>query len=233
MGIVNCTSAACLPLTSLTQPLVLGNLLVGHPCVSIPEVSAAVLNLTQACKVPVKICVLQLSMSDSSTSDSSEEEEADLDVPPTASAIAQQRVTLQLLVTVLQELNWIELVTVYAMLEVSVGDVMVVAPLCQGCTELNFLQSGLAPSLEFWRQLVQLMPTVSRVSFMSCTGVSTEAMCESLVLMAEQPWARWLDIFVHITIYRYQLPECCQAINNRFDNPASPAIFRVRFRVSD
>ncbi|KAJ9521326.1 hypothetical protein QJQ45_001296 [Haematococcus lacustris] len=235
-GIVDCTSAACLPLTSLTQPLVLGNLLAGHPSVSITEVSAAVRNLTQACKVPVKIRVLQLSMPDSSGFDSmsdSSEKSTDFDVPPSASAIWQQRATLQQLVVVLKELHWIELVTVYAMLEVSVEDVVVVAPLCQGCTELQFMDCGLSPSLEFWRQLVQLMPTISRVSFMSCTGVDTEAMCESLVLMAEQPWARWLYISIDITLYRYELPECCQAINSRFDNPMSPAIFRVCFSVSD
>ncbi|KAJ9507106.1 hypothetical protein QJQ45_004752 [Haematococcus lacustris] len=189
-GIVDCTSAACLPLTSLTQPLVLGNLLVGHPSVSIPAVSAAVLNLTQACKVPVKIRVLQLSMCDNPAA------AAGPRLPPTAPAIGQQRAKLQQLVVVLRELHSIELLTISNMPEVSVEDVVVVAPLCQGCTALHFLQSGLAPSLEFWRQLVQLMPTISYVYFMDCKGSDTEAMCESLVQMAQQPWARWLDIII-------------------------------------
>ncbi|KAJ9521530.1 hypothetical protein QJQ45_008825 [Haematococcus lacustris] len=191
----------------LEQPcaaLVLGNLLVGHPSVSIPEVSAAVRNLTQACKVPVKIW----------------------------------------------ELHSIKLLAISNMWEVSVEDFVVVAPLCQGCTALHFDQCGLSPSLEFWRQLVQLMPTVSSVSFAGCTGVDTEAMCESLVLMAELPWAPYLDILIHILNYnrciRYQLPECCSSrfeqvsckqvhfeqVNCRFDhNPASPAVFRLRFCV--
>ncbi|KAL6755489.1 hypothetical protein V8C86DRAFT_215672 [Haematococcus lacustris] len=225
VGIVDCTSAACLPLTSLTQPLVLGNLLVGHPFVSSPKVSAAVLNLTLACNVPVKIRVLQLIMVDSPG------EPADPGPPPTAPAIGQQRAKLQQLVTVLQELQSIEQLAISNMKEVSVEDVVVMASLCQGCTTLEFLRCGLSPSLDFWRQLVQLMPTVRSVSFTDCTGVDTEAMCESLVRMAEQPWARWLDIIIDIHIYRYQLPECCQAIKCRFDNPTSPAIFRVHFPV--
>ncbi|KAJ9521317.1 hypothetical protein QJQ45_001187 [Haematococcus lacustris] len=244
-GIIDCTSAACLPLTSLTQPLVLGNLLAGHPSVSIREVSAAVRNLTQACKVPVRIRVLQLSMPDSSGSDSmsdSSEKSTAFDVPPSASAIWQQRVTLQQLVVVLKELHWIELVTVYAMLEASVEDVVVVAPLCQGCTELVFRQCGLSPSLEFWRQLVQLMPTISRVSYGGpVTGAQLRGpsyggpVTGALAKMGQKygPWARWYNISIDITLYRYQLPECCQAINSRFDNPMSPAIFRVRFSVSD
>ncbi|KAL6757294.1 hypothetical protein V8C86DRAFT_2435560 [Haematococcus lacustris] len=200
-GIVDCTSAACLPLTSLTQPLVLGNLLVGHPSVSIPVVSAAVLNLTQACKVPVNIRVLELSMCDNPAA------AAGPRLPPTAPAIGQQRAKLQQLVVVLRELHSIELLTIS-----------------------NMPESGVAPSLEFWRQLVQLMPTISYVYFMDCKGSDTEAMCESLVMMAEQPWARWLDIIIDITHYRYQLSECCQATNSRFDNPASPAIFRLSTR---
>ncbi|KAJ9521323.1 hypothetical protein QJQ45_001180 [Haematococcus lacustris] len=151
-GIIDCTSAACLPLTSLTQPLVLGNLLVVHPSVSIPEVSAAVRNLTQACNVPVKIRVLQLSMADRPAAAD------DPGPPPTAPAIGQQRAKLQQLVPVLQELHSIQLLAISNMWEVSVEDFVVVAPLCQGCTELHFDQCGLSPSLEFWRQLVQLMP---------------------------------------------------------------------------
>ncbi|KAL6756343.1 hypothetical protein V8C86DRAFT_94177 [Haematococcus lacustris] len=138
-GIVDCTSAACLPLTSLTQPLVLGNLLVVHPSVSIREVSAAVRNLTQACKVPVKIRVLQLHLSlfNSPSMADSPGEPADPGPPPTAPAIGQQRAKLQQLVTVLHELQSIEILAISNMWEVSVEDFVVVAPLCQGCTELH------------------------------------------------------------------------------------------------
>ncbi|GFH13618.1 hypothetical protein HaLaN_09543 [Haematococcus lacustris] len=97
--------------TQLTSPLVLGNLLVGHPFVSIPKVSAAVLNLTLACNVPVKIRVLQLNMIDSPG------EPADPGPPPTAPAIGQQRAKLQQLVTVLQELQSIDQLAISNMKE--------------------------------------------------------------------------------------------------------------------
>ncbi|GFH14140.1 hypothetical protein HaLaN_10137 [Haematococcus lacustris] len=54
------------------------------------------------------------------------------------------------------------------------------------------------PSLEFWHQLVQLMPAVQKVDF--------TAMHESLQLMAEQPWARWLDITIYCDFEASQPP---------------------------
>ncbi|KAL6756347.1 hypothetical protein V8C86DRAFT_94409 [Haematococcus lacustris] len=209
-GMLGWDDVACLPLDSLTQPFVLGTLEVygrsdhsNEFCTGIT--SANVRNMTEDCHVTVKIGSLKLDMLHIPAA--LEQRSS----PPTASAIAQQHEKLQLLVNVLKVLHCFERVTVYGMLEASVEDVVVVAPLFQSCTKLYFDQCGLSPSLEFWRQLVQLMPTVTYVRFTDCTGVDTEAMCESLVLMAEQPWARWLDIIIHITTYCYQLPECCSS----------------------
>ncbi|GFH29554.1 hypothetical protein HaLaN_28237, partial [Haematococcus lacustris] len=112
------TTAAYLPLHSLTHPLLLSTLEINSQN-STALVTAAVHNLTQTCKVPVK-----------------------------------------------------------------------------GCTHLELFQGYLTPSLEFWRQLVQLLPTVSQVTFFDVAGASSAAMRKSLRGMAKQPWARWLDIMV-------------------------------------
>ncbi|KAL6762101.1 hypothetical protein V8C86DRAFT_718218 [Haematococcus lacustris] len=105
------------------------------------------------------------------------------------------------------------------------SDIAYLAPWCKGCTALHFEEGSLIPSLEFWRQLVQLMPTVSHVTFRRCGGRASAAMCEALQLMAEQPWARWLDI--HIFGCGGKLPTHCKDINRTFNNPAMPARFRV------
>ncbi|KAJ9506868.1 hypothetical protein QJQ45_012258 [Haematococcus lacustris] len=74
----------------------------------------------------------------------------------------------------------------------------------------------MAPSLQFWRQLVQLMPKVQQVSFRCTEGADGEAICESLQRMAEQPWARWLDITIVTPELSYdrpsafELPACWQ-----------------------
>ncbi|KAJ9504735.1 hypothetical protein QJQ45_009115 [Haematococcus lacustris] len=62
-GFVDCATATYLPLHSLTQPLVLGALATtmarNDDC---DRLAAAVHNLTQACKVPVRVKVLRLNM---------------------------------------------------------------------------------------------------------------------------------------------------------------------------
>ncbi|KAJ9531618.1 hypothetical protein QJQ45_021759, partial [Haematococcus lacustris] len=195
-GFVDCASAAHLPLQSLTQPLQLGRLLIrtdqGDHC---DLVAAAVHNLTQACSVPVRIKALQLGMYMS---------EVD--------AAAQQHVDLQQLVAVLQALNhcsW-EMVEVSRM-NVGEADVATLAPLCQGCTKLEFCWGSVTPSLEFWHQLVQLMPTVTNVVFKWVDGSTSSTMHQSLQLMAEQPWARWLDICISLPFRSRELPTCWQA----------------------
>ncbi|KAJ9533512.1 hypothetical protein QJQ45_026594 [Haematococcus lacustris] len=208
-GCVDCISAAHLPLHSLTQPLMLGALSLrideGDDC---DLVAAAVHNLTQACSVPVRIVDLWLYMS-----------EVDM--------AAEQQVELQPLVAALQALkhcSW-ERVSVTNMI-VGAADISTLAPLCQGCTQLEFSAGGVTPSLEFWHHLVQLMPTVTHLTFSNSKGSDSAAMHQSLQLMADQPWARWLDICIEGPLDSDRLPACWQA------NPLSrPGKLRVWFKT--
>ncbi|KAL6751465.1 hypothetical protein V8C86DRAFT_2439954 [Haematococcus lacustris] len=162
-GYVDCSFMAHLPLHSLTQPLVLGTLQCNANDLDL--VAAAVNNLTQACKVPVRIKVLRLT--------------------------AWQHVKLQQLLAVLQPLkhcSW-GMVSVTHM-NVGAADVATLAPLCQACTQLEFAFGSVNPSLDFWHQLVQQMPTITHLTFFDSKGSDSAAMCKSLQLMADQPWAR-------------------------------------------
>ncbi|KAJ9532485.1 hypothetical protein QJQ45_026601 [Haematococcus lacustris] len=208
-GYVDCSSAAHLPLHTLTQPLVLEEL---QFCVNdLHLVAAAVHNLTQTCKVPVKIKILRLDMFVMS------------DTPVMA---AHQHVKLQQLVAELQALKHCIWGTVsVASMDVGAADVATLAPLCQGRTHLDFSYGSLTPSLEFWRQLVQLMPTVTHLTFSYADGSASAAMCESLQLMTQQPWARWLDICISRPSSSYRLPACWRA------SPLSqPGKLRVWFK---
>ncbi|KAL6746443.1 hypothetical protein V8C86DRAFT_3149705 [Haematococcus lacustris] len=67
-----------------------------------------------------------------------------------------------------------QLVTVTHLQGVSAADVTALAPACRACTHLQFMFGSMKPSLELWRQLVQLMPTVQqlawrRLPLASCT----------------------------------------------------------------
>ncbi|GFH22529.1 hypothetical protein HaLaN_20006 [Haematococcus lacustris] len=193
-GCVDCSSAAHLPLHSLTQPLVLAALGIvadtGDDCA---VVAAAVHHLTQVCKVPVRIKVLKLCMSDEDSA-------------------APRHAKLQQLVAVLQALKhccWGRVRL--SNMNVGAANVATLAPLCQGCTHLEFFSRNVTPSLEFWRQLVQLMPTVTHVAFKHVRGSASAAMHQSLQLMAEQPWARWLDICILQPSGSDRLPTCWQA----------------------
>ncbi|KAL6750720.1 hypothetical protein V8C86DRAFT_3030732 [Haematococcus lacustris] len=191
---VDCATAAHLPLHSLTQPLVLGALSIrideGDNCAL---AAAAVHNLTQACKVPLKIEDLWLYMSE-------------------AAMAAELQVELQPLVAVLQALKHCSWGRVYvAHMNVGAADVLTLAPLCQACTELEFAYGSLTPSLDFWRQLLQLLPTVTHLTFSDSKGSNSAAMCKSLERMAEQPWARWLDICISRPSHSDGLPACWRA----------------------
>ncbi|KAJ9532479.1 hypothetical protein QJQ45_010508 [Haematococcus lacustris] len=205
-GCVDCATAAYLPLHSLTQPLVLGALaIVTAQDDDCDRVAAAVHNLTQACKVPVRVKVLRLNMFAMS---------------------AQQHVKVQQLVAALQALkhcSW-DLVSV-AHMNVEAANVATLAPSCQGCTHLKFVYGSVTPSLEYWRQLVQLMPTVTDVVFEHVLGSTSSAMCESLQLMTEQPWARKLDICICRCPVSSELPACWLA-----DDPSKSGKLRVRFQ---
>ncbi|KAJ9521674.1 hypothetical protein QJQ45_015266 [Haematococcus lacustris] len=211
-GRVTHTDLACLPLHSLTQPLLLQELCVRGITEYDDEpdlVAAAVHNLTQACKVPVRIKGLQLNMT----------------------ACRGLRETVALLQP-LHECRCEE-VSIYRLDHVcEEGVIPELAPLCRGCTHLSFQRGSLTPSLEFWHQLVQLMPTVHQVTMHFVKGSVTAAMCESLWQMAEQPWARWLHIKV-IARTSTPLPSCCQAMHDEMNDSMQPCKLRVSFHEED
>ncbi|KAJ9519656.1 hypothetical protein QJQ45_013286 [Haematococcus lacustris] len=244
-GSISYGTASCLPLHSLTQPLVLGRFVLsapapyddsengdyenesdedegrGEPTWSeiMYGVAAAVRNLTQACKVAVEINVLQvciyncLSYTGKRTLFYAEKER-------------QQRRHLQEVMQWLKPLYSrcsMDEVMLEDLTKVNNNDIAAFAPWCKGCTGLHLTGCSLTPSLQFWRQLVQCMPSVTHVYLSSFDT----AMCKSLKLMAEQPWARWLDI--RISGFGRELPTHCKAIDRLFNNHAMPAKFRVCF----
>ncbi|KAJ9521785.1 hypothetical protein QJQ45_015284 [Haematococcus lacustris] len=192
---IDSSTAAYLPLHSLTQPLLLGGLSVGMGDDGDGDVgedggdpsllvAAAVHNLTQACKVPVTIKALKLDCAH-------------------RAQLAQFEAMLQpLRCCGLQE------VVFSGMQGVSAADVPALAALCQGCTRLQFSMCSLIPSLQFWRQLVQLMPSVTHITCWASEGVATAAMLRSLRLMVKQPWSRILQVCIKQPSGPPTLPAC-------------------------
>ncbi|KAL6753691.1 hypothetical protein V8C86DRAFT_445302 [Haematococcus lacustris] len=188
---------------SLSQPLVLNCLNIGVEDISNPEVAAALRNMAHACKVPVKIKSMRLYMLNA------KERRCGVITP---ALLQQQRVDLAQLVALLQQLQCCEEVLVCGLHQATAANVVALAPLCRDCTHFELWGGSMAPSLEFWRQLVQLMPAVQQVEYNGVEGCASVAMHESLQLMAEQPWARWLDIKVYQSISEtYEVPACWQA----------------------
>ncbi|KAJ9514109.1 hypothetical protein QJQ45_002218 [Haematococcus lacustris] len=221
-GRVDCTTVAYLPLHSLTQPLVLGQLVINAADDAHSLVSAAVRNLTQTCQAPVKLQVLELTRM--GALEGAGEEAA------RGPGAAPEVPRMQQLVDLLQPLSQccMEGVTLCGMQDVSAAAVAAVAALGQGCSRLELVECCLEPSLEFWQQLLCLMPSLGHVSIWYSKGVVTEAMCESLRSMAEQPWAQRLE--VRIVTSSFLLPACCQAINSEFGCARQqPARFRAAF----
>ncbi|KAL6761706.1 hypothetical protein V8C86DRAFT_807800 [Haematococcus lacustris] len=180
--VYDCTTISYLPLHSLTQPLVLYGLEITLLDDN-SSVAAAVYNLTQACKVAVRIQRLELHM-------------------PGGHFTAQATLAL------LQPLSQCCCDTVSLRCQdaaFSVEDISVLSPLCQHCTHLEFYHGSMAASTEFWCQLVQLMPNVATVTILNTEGFHSVAMCDSLLRMASQPWARRLDIRVDAI---HQPPPC-------------------------
>ncbi|GFH24660.1 hypothetical protein HaLaN_22495, partial [Haematococcus lacustris] len=170
---------AYLPLHSLSQLLVLGRFAISVEDIPDPEVAGALHLLTEAIKVPVQIKEVELRMR----------------IPYeviTPALLQQQRVDLEHLISLLQPLQCccVDKVEVRGLDRVTAADVLALAPLCRDCTYFELDGGSVEPSLEFWRQLVQLMPTVQEVIFYHVEGSISAAMHESLQLMAEQPWAR-------------------------------------------
>ncbi|KAL6749540.1 hypothetical protein V8C86DRAFT_2843001, partial [Haematococcus lacustris] len=166
-GNMDCSVAAHLPLHSLTQPLLVGGLWVSSYTPS-SHMSSATHNLKQACKVAVEVKWLKLELAGNNLTF--------LDGPHSQCCLGYTHVQLS------------------QVAGLSAADVLILAWMCPSCTHLAFDSGRVQPSLEFWQQLVQLMPTLQNVSFESTKGAASEAMHESLQRMAEQPWARCLDI---------------------------------------
>ncbi|KAJ9521417.1 hypothetical protein QJQ45_001199 [Haematococcus lacustris] len=196
-GGITKSAIACLPLHSLSQ-LVLGYHQIHAQDLPHPEVAAAFHLVAQACKVPVQITGLALSMRSL----------VHFKVISLV-LIQRQREDLAVLVALLETLKCCGEVVVRGLHEVTAADVLALAPLCQDCTHFALWYGSLTPTLEFWHQLVQLMPAVQKVTFYDVRGCVSAAMHESLQLMAEQPWARWLDITLHFRASRP--PACWQA----------------------
>ncbi|KAJ9507000.1 hypothetical protein QJQ45_030353, partial [Haematococcus lacustris] len=200
-GLMGFTAAAHLPLHSLIHPLVMNKLYIWFEDDS-SSLSSAAHNLTLVCEVPVKVKCLQLYLKHHSLSH--------LAVPQPLCCLGYTEVWLN------------------AVAELSAADVPALASMSHTCTHLYVHNSSLQPTLEFWCQLVQLMPTVQQVTFDHVIGADGKAMCELLQLMAEQPWARWL-VITFSNLRHWELPECWQEIKRRFYNSHQPAKFRVSF----
>ncbi|GFH20527.1 hypothetical protein HaLaN_17665 [Haematococcus lacustris] len=202
-----------LPLHSLTQPLVLGRVDIRVEDILDPKVAAALYLLANVLKVPVKNKDVRLTLM-------SPEQPKRLGVI-TPAFLQQQRVDLAQLVAVLQPLQCRGKLEVRYLHGVTAADVVALAPLCRDCTHFAVWEGSIEPSLEFWHQLVQLMPAVQKVvEFLCVKGSACAAMHESLQLMAEQPWARWLDI--KVSAGGRPLPACCLDMNKVFSNPSQP-----------
>ncbi|KAJ9532486.1 hypothetical protein QJQ45_010552 [Haematococcus lacustris] len=197
-----------LPLHSLSQPLVLGRLDIRASDTSDIKVAAALHLVAEAIKVPVHIKEVQLTMV--------RQELQHRTLTPTVitpTLLQHQSVDLAQLVSLLQPLQscFVGKVQVRCLHEVTGADVLALAPLCRDCTHFELRGGSVEPSVDFWHQLVQLMPAVGKVDFIRVQGYVSAAMHESLQLMTEQPWARWLDITIRYQYISSKLPACWQA----------------------
>ncbi|KAJ9521659.1 hypothetical protein QJQ45_009000 [Haematococcus lacustris] len=214
LGTIDWRAVAKLPLHSLSQPLMLGTLDISVEDISKPEVAAALHNLACACKVPVKIKSMRFYML------TGDEERSGV---ITSTLLEQQREDLAVLVAMLQPLRCYGAVAVYGLHQVSAADVLALSPLCRDCTHFELCCGSMTPSLEFWRQLVQLMPRVQEVTFTSMKESVSEAMHQSLQLMADQPWARWLDIIVWSGLfYTFEVQQAAHCLHTLIPSGAEP-----------
>ncbi|GFH20288.1 hypothetical protein HaLaN_17383 [Haematococcus lacustris] len=151
------TTFAYLPLHSLSQPLVLGELHIRVEDIADREVAAALHRLAYACKVPVQIKKVRLSML-------SWDQQRTGPSVITPALLQQQRVDLAQLVALLQPLQscFVGKVLPYKLYDITAADVLALAPVCRGCTHLELWYGSVEPSLEFWHQLVKLMPAVQK-----------------------------------------------------------------------
>ncbi|GFH09539.1 hypothetical protein HaLaN_04706 [Haematococcus lacustris] len=146
----------CLQPLAQLQPLVLGTLDICAKDILDPEVPAALYFLAEAIKVPVKINELHMCML------SSEQPQLEVITP---ALLQEQREDLTRLISLLQPLQccFVGRVEVSYLHEVVAADVLALAPLCRDCSHFELEYGSVEPSLEFWRQLVQLMPAMQKV----------------------------------------------------------------------
>ncbi|KAL6755473.1 hypothetical protein V8C86DRAFT_213858 [Haematococcus lacustris] len=239
-GTLDYTSAAYLPLHSLTQPLLVGKLRYSNYRYCDEEhdendeyevmgdvsevVAAAVHNLTQACRVPVKIKVLSLGLNSMHVS-----------APSSGAAGVQKRKGWPLVSLVQPLAGRLEKVVFFKMYGLDAADVPALAQLCEGCTGLEFWAGCHRPSLKLWRQLVQSMPTVSSVMFRRVYDACSVPMFKVLKQLGKQGWAQHLDVTIlphrdelqHE--HRVERREC--RTSNSLYSKAVPGQFRVWFRV--
>ncbi|KAL6752081.1 hypothetical protein V8C86DRAFT_3141520 [Haematococcus lacustris] len=216
-GHIDCATAACLPLQSLTQPLELRAFSVSAKQDSKALVEAAARNLTQAGRLCVKIQAMVLDFEGCGESKGPQ--------------------AVRRLLAALRPLHHCSAkdITLHHLSRMTAATLPLLAPLCQGSARLTFVCGSVDPSLEFWRQLMQGLPTVRGVFFASTLDSDSKAACAVLRQMAEQPWSRPLDILIRPWMDR-SLPEHCMAIHREFGGAPSTrsiAKFTVAFYIHD
>ncbi|KAJ9521504.1 hypothetical protein QJQ45_008801 [Haematococcus lacustris] len=160
-GSIDSFAAAYLPLHSLTHPLVLEALVVDMSWdFTASHVAAVIHNLAHACKAPVVVKSMEMEKHGWTSS-----------IPKTVwDDLEQLVVSLRT-----REGCCLKQVEIMGILDDDDDDydgyhdddeedaegVSAWAPMLQGCTRLHFWGGRRAPSLKFWCQVVQLMPTVS------------------------------------------------------------------------
>ncbi|GFH25483.1 hypothetical protein HaLaN_23459, partial [Haematococcus lacustris] len=157
---------AYLPLHSLSQPLVLRRLAISVEDIPDPEMAAALHLLAEAIKVPVLIKGVELTMlNEVQQTLVYEQHYMKMRRGPgviTPALLQKQRVNLAQLVAMLRPLQRCREVVVSDLHGVTADDILALAPLCRDCTHFQLSDATMDPSLEFWRQLVQLMPAVQK-----------------------------------------------------------------------
>ncbi|KAJ9534480.1 hypothetical protein QJQ45_022167 [Haematococcus lacustris] len=210
-------TAAYLPFHSLTQPLVMRGLdidlwAVGDEDVDhgdeVHLVEAAIHHLTEECKVPVLTDYVQLDCfhaDDMSNVDASVQ-------------------NIQSVLYPLHQPCHVHEIMFKGIHGVSASLLPSLAFMCQGCTSLSFIDCTIEPSLSFWHQVVLHMPTIVRVGFNHVPQSISQEMHQSLEAMADEQWARWLDISIEVPFSPPPLPSCWKA-----GPVATQGKFSVRF----
>ncbi|KAL6746441.1 hypothetical protein V8C86DRAFT_1520931 [Haematococcus lacustris] len=242
----NFAAVCCLPLHSLTQPLVLGELYISAPGHygnthldgiepddededededeedydgAYELVVDGLHNLLEACQVPVRIGKLTIAMEN-------------VYCFPCFFHVANNRLLeAPQLLSLLQPLGGcVGRVKVVMMKHLGLAVVPALARLCEGCTDVELCGGSLTPCKEFWHQLVQLMPSVPSITFRGTAGSCSVAMRQLLWRLSKQAWAQGLDITIMHSAA--DLPKEWQRCN-RCLGSRTPGRFRARYVVAE